>query len=145
VLFRTGIVLSNRGGAYAEFRKPLRFGVASVLGSGRQMISWIHIDDMVQLYTNAIENEDWQGVYNAVAPQPASNKQLITAMAKQRGGFYITTHVPELALKAALGEMSIEVLKSTTVSASKLEKRGYPFLFPHIDTALRNLHKNASI
>jgi uncharacterized protein (TIGR01777 family) len=145
VLFRTGIVLSNRGGAYAEFRKPLRFGVASVLGSGRQMISWIHIDDMVQLYTNAIENEDWQGVYNAVAPQPASNKQLITAMAKQRGGFYITTHVPELALKAALGEMSIEVLKSTTVSASKLEKRGYPFLFPHIDTAVRNLHKNASV
>jgi NAD dependent epimerase/dehydratase family enzyme len=48
VLFRTGIVLSNRGGAYAEFKKPLRFGVASILGSGRQVISWIHIDDIVQ-------------------------------------------------------------------------------------------------
>jgi NAD dependent epimerase/dehydratase family enzyme len=57
----------------------------------------------------------------------------------------MTTHVPELALKTALGEMSIEVLKSTTVSASKLEKRGYPFLFPYIDTAVRNLHKNASV
>jgi uncharacterized protein (TIGR01777 family) len=145
VLFRTGIVLSNRGGAYAEFKKPLRFGVASVLGSGRQMISWIHIDDMVQLYINAIENEDWKGVYNAVAPQPASNKQLITALTKQRGGFYITTHVPELALKTALGEMSVEVLKSVTASAAKLEKAGYLFLFPHIDTAVRNLHKNASV
>jgi uncharacterized protein (TIGR01777 family) len=145
VLFRTGIVLSNRGGAYAEFKKPLRFGVASVLGNGRQMISWIHIDDIVQLYINALESDSWQGVYNTVAPQPASNKQLITAMAKQRGRFYMTTHVPELALKTALGEMSIEVLKSTTVSASKLEKRGYPFLFPHIDTAVRNLHKNASV
>jgi uncharacterized protein (TIGR01777 family) len=145
VLFRTGIVLSNRGGAYAEFKKPLRFGVASILGSGRQVVSWIHIDDIVNLYINAIETESWQGVYNAVAPQPVSNKQLITAIAKQRGGFYITTHVPELALKTALGEMSVEVLKSVTASAAKLEKAGYPFLFPHIDTAVRNLHKNASV
>jgi uncharacterized protein (TIGR01777 family) len=145
VLFRTGIVLSNRGGAYAEFKKPLRFGVASVLGSGRQVVSWIHMDDIVNLYITAIENESWQGVYNAVAPQPASNKQLIAAMAKQRGGFYITTYVPELALKTALGEMSIEVLKSTTVSAAKVEKAGYQFIFPHIDTAMRNLHKNASV
>jgi NAD dependent epimerase/dehydratase family enzyme len=92
-----------------------------------------------------MESESWQGVYNAVAPQPVSNKTLIKTIAKQRGGFYITTHVPELALKAALGEMSVEVLKSATVSAHKLETAGYTFLFPHIDAAVSNLHKNTSI
>jgi len=144
VILRTGIVLSNSGGAYAEFKKPLRFGIASVLGSGQQMVSWIHIDDIVNLYIEAIENERWQGVYNAVAPQPASNKQLIKTIAKQRGGFYITAPVPAIALKTALGEMSIEVLKSTTVSANKVEQAGYTFLFPHIDAAVQNLYEKAS-
>ena len=144
VIFRTGIVLSNKGGAYAEFKKPLRFGVASLLGSGTQIISWIHIDDLVNLYIAAIENKSWQGFYNAVAPHPVSNKTLIQAIAKQRGGFYITAPVPAIALKAALGEMSTEVLKSTTVSSRKIEQAGYTFSFPHIDAAVQDLYKNAS-
>ena len=144
VIFRTGIVLSNKGGAYAEFKKPLRFGVASVLGSGKQIISWIHIDDLVNLYIAAIENKTWQGVYNAVAPHPVSNKTLIQTIAKQRGGFYITAPVPAIALKGALGEMSIEVLKSTTVSSRKIEQAGYTFSFPHIEAAVQDLQKNAS-
>jgi uncharacterized protein (TIGR01777 family) len=144
VILRTGIVLSNKGGAYAEFKKPLRFGMASILGSGNQVVSWIHMDDIVNLYMAAMENSSWQGVYNAVAPQPVSNKILIETIAKQRGGFYITSHVPELALKVALGEMSVEVLKSATVSARKLEAAGYTFLFPNIATAVFNLHKKAS-
>lgn len=139
VILRTGIVLSREGGAYKEFEKPLRFGVASVLGSGKQIVSWIHIADLVGMYTTALRNEHWQGVYNAVAPQPVSNQELIGTMAKQRGRFYITTRVPETALKAALGEMSIEVLKSTTVSSRKAEEAGYPFLFPTIGTAVHNL------
>jgi uncharacterized protein (TIGR01777 family) len=142
VLLRTGIALSNKDGAYAEFKKPLRFGTATVLGSGRQVVSWIHIDDLVKLYIQAIENESWSGVYNAVAPHPVSNKQLIQTIAKQRGGFYITVHVPELALKTALGEMSIEVLKSATVSSSKIEQAGYTFLFPHIEAAVQHLQRN---
>lgn len=145
VLLRTGIVLSNRGGAYAEFKKPLRFGVASVLGNGRQMVSWIHIADIVKMYREAIENKAWQGVYNAVAPQPVSNKTLIQTIARQKGGFHITVPVPEAALKAALGEMSVEVLKSTTVSAKKIEAAGYTFSFPHIEPAVYNLHKKASV
>lgn len=144
VIFRTGIVLSNKGGAYAAFKKPLRFGLASVLGNGRQTVSWIHIDDIVNLYMAAIENEAWSGIYNAVAPHPVSNKKLIQTMAKQRGGFYITAPVPEAALKIALGEMSIEVLKSTTVSSKKIEEAGYTFSFPHIEAAVANLHKNIS-
>lgn len=144
VILRTGIVLSNHGGAYAEFKKPLRFGVAPVLGSGKQIVSWIHIEDIVSLYIAAIENENWNGVYNAVAPHPVSNKELIQTIAKQQDGLHITAPVPAFALKMALGEMSIEVLKSATVSSQKIKQAGYRFLFPTIEAAVQDLDANAS-
>ena len=75
---RTGIVLSEEGGAYPEFKSSLKFAVASILGSGKQMISWIHINDLCRQYIFALENEQVQGSYNAVAPQPATNKALTT-------------------------------------------------------------------
>jgi uncharacterized protein (TIGR01777 family) len=139
VKLRTGIVLSNKDGAYAEFKKPLRIGIAPVLGNGKQILSWIHINDIAGLYLYAIENEKMQGVYNAVAPQPVTNRQLILAMAKAGNKFYITVPVPEIALKTGLGEMSIEVLKSATVSNKKAEKAGYLFMFPSIEAAVHNL------
>jgi hypothetical protein len=139
VLLRTGIVLSQHGGAYREFKKPLNFGMATILGNGKQIISWIHIDDLVRMYIAAIENERMQGVYNAVAPNPVSNKVLVLQMAKQRGKFYLPVLVPSFALKMALGEMSIEVLKSATVSAAKIEASGFAFGFPTIETAIRQL------
>lgn len=139
VLFRTGIVLSNEGGAYKEFKKPLRFGVASVLGTGKQTVSWIHIDDLVRLYTDAIENDRWNGIYNAVSPNQVSNQQLIKEMARQATGFHITAKVPSFVLKIVLGEMSIEVLKSTTVSSQKILKQGFQFLFPTIQDAIKKL------
>jgi uncharacterized protein len=144
VKFRTGIVLSNDGGAYAEFKKPLKFGIASVLGSGKQIISWIHINDIAGLYLYAIENEKIEGVYNAVAPQPVSNKKLIETMAREKAGFSVTAHVPEIVLKTMLGEMSIEVLKSATVSNKKIEATGYGFMFPGIEAAVKNLTSNPS-
>ncbi len=142
VYLRTGIVLSNEGGAYKEFKKPLRAGVAGILGSGSQVVSWIHMDDIVGMYLAAIENEQWSGVFNAVAPQPVSNKELVLAMAKAHGGFAIPAPVPAFALKLALGEMSIEVLKSTTVSSRKAAENGYVFRFPDIASAVRNLEGN---
>lgn len=141
VLLRTGIVLSNKGGAYKEFKKPLRFGMASVLGNGRQVISWIHIDDLVRLYIDAIENEKQQGVYNAVSPHPVSNKQLITEIAAQTKKPHITVKVPSFVLKPVLGEMSIEVLKSATVSSVKIQNEGFQFLYPTIESAIGNLER----
>jgi uncharacterized protein len=143
VLLRTGIVLSNKGGAYAEFKKPLKFGVASVLGTGKQIVSWIHIDDLVQLYVQAIEDERWNGVYNAVSPHPVSNEELIKEMASQRGKLHITAKVPAAILKTMLGEMSIEVLKSTTVSSVKSENEGFQFLYPTIKDAVASLNSGA--
>lgn len=141
VTFRIGIVLSNEGGAYAEFKKPLAFGAATILGDGKQVVSWIHIDDLVRLFTTAIESDRWSGIYNAVAPHPVSNKELILQIAKQRGNFRIPFHVPAFALKLALGEMSIEVLKSVTVSSKKTEAEGFHFLYPTIDKAVASLEK----
>lgn len=137
VKLRTGIVLSRKGGALKEFLKPMKFGIAAIPGTGKQVISWIHIDDLVSMYVAAIENENMQGAYNAVAPHPVSNKELTITLAKNRKRFYIPVHVPSFILKPALGEMSIEVLKSVTVSADKIERTGFAFQFPSIDAALQ--------
>ncbi len=139
VKLRIGIVLSNDGGALSEFKKPLQFGVAAILGSGKQIISWIHIDDLVRMFIAAIENSTMNGVYNAVAPIPVSNKELTIQLAKSRKQFFIPVHVPSFILKLMLGEMSIEVLKSATVLSNKIELTGFSFKFPTVTTALSNL------
>lgn len=140
VKLRTGIVLSNKGGAFAEFKKPVHFGVAGILGNGKQVISWLHIDDLCRMYVSAIENELWSGSYNAVAPKPVSNRELIVQIAKYlKGKFYVPLHVPSFALKLALGEMSQEVLKSATVCSDKIRKAGFNFTFPSIESALKDL------
>ena len=136
VKLRIGIVLSKDGGALKEFIKPLKFGVAAILGNGKQLISWIHIDDLVRMFIAAIENSTMNGVYNAVAPHPVSNKELTLQLAKSRKKFFVPIHVPSFVLKIALGEMSIEVLKSTTVSCSKVQLSEFDFLYPDIKTAL---------
>ena len=139
VKLRTGIVLSNGGGALKEFVRPLKFGLATILGNGKQIISWIHIDDLVNIFLHALENEKMNGAYNAVAPKPVSNKELILQLAKKRNKFFIPFYVPSFILKIVLGEMSVEVLKSATVSSEKIEEAGLAFQYPTIETAVNNL------
>ena len=138
VILRGGIVLSNEGGAYKEFKKRLRFGVASVLGPGNQVVSWIHIDDFVRMFIEAMENDQWHGIFNAVTPHPVTNRELIMTMAGKRK-FFIPVRVPAFVLKTMLGEMSVELLKSTTVSAAKIENIGFSFLYPTIAGAIQQL------
>jgi uncharacterized protein len=138
VKLRIGIVLSRNGGALAEFEKPVRLGVAAILGNGRQMISWLHIDDLCGMIVYAIENEGLLGVYNAVAPAPVSNKTLtLTLAGEMKGKFFIPVYVPAFVLKLMLGPGSIEILKSTTVDCKKIQLAGYAFSYSNIKDALQ--------
>lgn len=136
VVLRIGIVLSRRGGALPEFEKPLCFGVAPVLGSGQQVISWIQLQDLVSMIVFAIEQQTLKGTYNAVAPAPVSQRALMMTLARQRNHFFIPVRVPSFLLKMLMGEMSIEVLKSTTVASAKIQQSGFHFRFPTIKEAL---------
>jgi uncharacterized protein len=142
VKLRIGIVLSKDGGALKEFMNPLRFGIAAILGNGKQIISWIHIDDLCNLFLFAIENEQLNGVYNAVAPKPVNNKTLtITLAKKMKGKFYLPVHVPTFILQLMLGGRSIEILKSSAVSCKKIQDAGFDFQFKTIEAALENVIK----
>lgn len=140
VKLRIGIVLSKEGGALAEFMKPIRFGLAAILGGGKQTVSWIHIDDLCRMFMAAIENEKLSGSYNAVAPHPVSNKTLTLTLAKAMNGkWFVPVHVPAFILKIMMGERSIEVLKSTTVSCKKITGSDFVFRYPSIEKALASL------
>lgn len=139
VILRTGIVFSNKGGAFIEFLKPLKAGVATILGSGNQVVSWIHIDDICRLYFSAIEMQHLNGIYNATAPETITNKHLMLKMGKARRRPFIPIHIPEFAMKIVLGEMSIEVLKSATIDDSKIRNAGFNFIYPTVDAAINDL------
>ena len=139
VTFRIGIVFNKKGGALAEFIKPAKFGMATILGTGKQIVSWIHQDDLCKMIVFAAENETVKGVYNAVAPNPINNKDLVNAIASTMHKFHITLNVPVFVLKIMLGEMSIEVLKSANVSSKKIQLAGFHFDYPTVDIALRQL------
>ncbi len=139
VILRFGIVLSAKGGALAEFIKPLRFGLAAIMGQGQQATSWIHIDDLCHLLMHCMEQHMQAGVYNAVAPHPVQHSALIDAMKKASGKRSITAHVPAWLLRLVLGEQSIEILKSCTVSSQKISATGFSFHFPRIEEAMADL------
>jgi len=137
---RIGIVFSSNGGALAEFVKPLKFKLATILGKGSQVISWIHIDDLCRQFLFAIENEDIKGAYNAVAPNPVTNKNLMLKLAREIAGkFYFPFYIPSFFLKLMMGDRSIEILKSTTVSCKKITDAGFNFLYNEVDEALEDL------
>jgi NAD dependent epimerase/dehydratase family enzyme len=93
-----------------------------------------------------MENQKMEGVYNAVAPEPVSNKELVLDIArKERGKTFIPIHVPSFALKIVLGEMSVEVLKSATVSSEKIQQAGFIFQYPDLSSAILQLSSQKNL
>lgn len=141
VILRLGIVLSKDGGAFKELYKPLNFGVMPLLGKAEQMVSWVHIKDVVRAMRFAIERIELSGAYNIVSPVPVTHTYLMHSIGKAKGGIKIPIPVPTALLKLILGEMSTEVLKSATVSSEKIADKGFRFDFRDIEDAAKDLLK----
>lgn len=141
VKLRTGIVLSLDGGALKQMITPFKFNIGSSLGDGQQWMSWIHIEDLCNMFIYALENSEMQNVYNAVAPNPTRNKEFSKTLAKVLNKGFWAPNVPIFLLKLIFGEMSAVVLGSTKVSADKILKTGFKFKYEKLESALINLIK----
>lgn len=138
---RIGIVLSVQGGALEKMLLPLRFGVNTYFGNGSQWYSWIHIDDVCRLFIHAMENAKMNGIYNAVAPNPATNLQFAKTLGKAWAGPSLLLPAPAFALRLAMGEMADVVLTGQRVSAKKTLATGFAFQFPELEGALVDVLK----
>jgi uncharacterized protein (TIGR01777 family) len=141
VKIRTGIVLSHEGGALKEMARPVRFFVGSPLGTGKQTVSWIHIDDLCGIFIKALEDGSMFGPYNAVAPHPATNREMTRAIAKILRRPLLLPPVPAFLLRIILGEMSDAVVKGGNVSSEKIEQTGFKFKYPELEEALKDCLK----
>lgn len=135
---RTGLVLSNKGGALVEMVKPIKMGIGSPFGSGKQIQSWIHIHDLVEMYFYAVKNE-LDGVYNAAAPNPVTNKKLTQQIATVLKKPLFMPNIPRFLMKLVLGEMHTILFDSQNVSSKKVEKQGFIFEYKLVDKALKQL------
>src|SRR5579859_1994026 len=125
---RTGIVLSRGGGALSAMAKPIQWGVGAPLGSGRQFLSWIHIDDLCGIFAKAIEDRKMNGPYNATASW-CTNGEMTDAIAKVLKKNLWLPPVPSFVLKMILGEMADVVLNGSKASCEKIKQTGYLYKF----------------
>ena len=139
VKLRTGIVLAKEGGIIKKLSFPIKCGLACALGSGNQYMPWIHIDDLCNMYLKAIEDEQLQGAYNAVAPTDVTNKIFTKAFANSIHRPFFMPAVPAFFLKLILGEMSAILLTGSKVSSRKISETGFTFKYADITKAFNNL------
>lgn len=138
VKVRIGLVLSKNGGALQKMTQPIKLGLGSSFGSGEQFQSWIHIQDLVNVFYFAITHK-LNGVYNAVSPYPVTNTQLTKSIAKQLGKPLFMPKLPKFLMKLILGEMHEILFSSQNVSARKLLNKGFQFKFASLEKTLQNL------
>lgn len=139
-LLRTGVVYSAKGGALQEMINPIKMGVGSAFGTGKQIQSWIHLTDLVQLYCFTINNQ-LEGIVNAVAPQTVTNQELTLELAKHLNKKILLPNLPQWLMKLVLGEMSILLFNSKKILPSKALQNNFHFQFPTLQKALTEIIK----
>lgn len=135
---RIGVVLSKEGGALEKIKEPIENYIGAPLGSGKQWQSWIHLSDLARLFHHLMENR-LEGVFNAVSPNPVTNKELTESIAQSLEKPLILPNVPNFALKLMLGEMAAIVLGSQLVSSKKILSTGFHFRYAQLKPAIANL------
>ena len=141
VKVRIGIVLSEKDGALAQMALPVKLYAGSPLASGKQYMSWIHIDDLCGIFIKAINDSKLNGAYNGVAPHPVTNKEMTVAMAKVLKKPLWAPNVPAFVLRLVVGEMANIIINGSNVSSSRIEQVGYQFKFPYLNEALTDVLK----
>ena len=136
---RTGIVLSSNGGVLPKFMFPIIWWLGSALGSGKQFIPWIHIDDLCTIYTNLINEFIPPGVYNGVAPEIITNNDLTCIIAEVLNKPLWLPNIPSWVLKIIFGKMSSILLYGSRISSKKLIQSGFKFKYSSIRSAINNL------
>lgn len=137
VVVRTGLVLDAQGGALAKMLPPFKAGVGGPIGSGRQYMPWIHLDDLVGIYLAAIDNPAFQGPINASAPEPVTNKAFAKALGRAIHRPAVAP-VPGFTIKLLYGAMSQIVLTGVRMVPGRAAELGYEFRHPDLDEALRD-------
>ncbi|MCK9605839.1 MAG: TIGR01777 family oxidoreductase [Methylomonas sp.] len=137
-LIRTGLVLGQGGGLLKRMLLPFRLGLGGRLGQGGQWMSWVHLQDWLEIAQAMIGNPNMRGPYNATAPIPVTNREFSENLAGVLNRPLLLP-MPEFALKLLLGEMAALVLGSQRVIPQRLLDKGYSFQFTQLDSALRNL------
>lgn len=130
-ILRTGVVLSSTGGALEKMKTP----IVTPLGSGKQYLPWIHMDDLCEMYLKAVEN-NLHGIFNAVAPEFHTSYSFSKTLAKSIQKPFVGIPVPSFLLKIMFGEMAIILLEGSKISAKKIEKNGFSFRFKTLEKAL---------
>ncbi len=138
-LLRIGVVLAKEGGALQKIAQPIRYGIGAPLASGNQYMSWIHINDLVDMFVMAIENEKISGPYDAVAPNPVTNKEFTKITAEVLKKPLWLPNVPSFVLKLMLGEMASIVTGGSRVSDKKIRETGFNPKFTEAKEAILDL------
>ena len=133
-ILRTGIVLSEKGGALEKMKTP----IISPLGSGKQYLSWIHIDDLCYAYIDALK-EKLDGIFNAVAPEFHTSKTFSKTLAKNLARPFVSIAVPSFLLKLMFGELAVILLEGSRLSSEKIEQEGFEFQHASLHMALNDL------
>ena len=135
---RIGIVFSNKGGAFPELAKPIKFGAGAAMGSGKQWMSWVHLNDLACIFMHVLQH-NLEGIYNGVAPNPATNNTITKVIAKKMKRPLFLPNIPKFAMQLVLGEMHIILFESQRVSSKKIEDSGFEFKFNNLEAALEEL------
>ncbi|SFH95486.1 TIGR01777 family oxidoreductase [Halpernia frigidisoli] len=139
VWMRTAMVLSNKGGSFLMLKNIVNYNIGSAIGDGNQWLNWIHIDDLVNMYVQSVENPEISGKYNAVASEVPTNKDFMKDLAEKSGKFFLPINVPEFVMKLAMGEMSEIILTGTRASNEKIKKTGFNFKYSTLNEAFQDL------
>ena len=139
VCLRTAVVLSKKGGAFPLLKKTVNLNIGSGVGTGKQWMNWIHIDDLVNMYVEAVENTSINGKYNAVADDIPTNQVFMKKLAKAADKFFLPFNVPPFVMKSVFGEMSSIILEGTRADNKKIKSQGFDFKYSTVDEAFKNL------